>query len=75
MAAHPDERPRCRLYLITPSTLPDLKAFARTLGDALGAGDVACLQLRLKGADDAAVTLLVQMCDAPLRGRREARRR
>ena len=38
---------RCRLYLITPPTLePD--AFAETLKVTLEAGDVACLQLRLK---------------------------
>lgn len=39
--------PRCRLYLITPPAL-DPRAFAETLKAALGAGDVACLQLRLK---------------------------
>lgn len=41
----------CRLYLITPADLADdkLDAFAGALESALGAGDVACLQLRLKG--------------------------
>ncbi len=33
----------------------ELAAFAGALEAALGAGDVACLQLRLKGADDAAI--------------------
>ena len=42
---------RCRLYLITPSRF-DPKAFADTLRAALGAGDVACLQLRLKDVSD-----------------------
>lgn len=44
---------RCRLYLITPPVLPpDFEdAFAR----ALDGGDVACIQLRLKGVDDDAV--------------------
>lgn len=37
----------CRLYLITPPVL-DPRTFADTLKSALGAGDVACLQLRLK---------------------------
>jgi thiamine-phosphate pyrophosphorylase len=37
----------CRLYLITPPKLA-LKPFAETLKGALDAGDVACLQLRLK---------------------------
>ena len=39
---------RCRLYLITPPVLPP--RFADTLAQALDAGDVACLQLRLKDA-------------------------
>lgn len=40
--------PDCRLYLITPPALPT--GFADTLAAALDAGDVACLQLRLKDA-------------------------
>jgi thiamine-phosphate pyrophosphorylase len=42
----------CRLYLITPPDLGDLTQFAGSLDAALGAGDVACVQLRLKGARD-----------------------
>ena len=42
---------RCRLYLITPPKL-EAKAFAETLKHALGAGDVASLQLRLKDVSD-----------------------
>ena len=44
----------CRLYLITP---PKLKpaAFVDVLARALDAGDVASVQLRLKGTDDDAV--------------------
>ncbi len=38
----------CRLYLITPPAIGDLAGFVETLKSALGAGDVACLQLRLK---------------------------
>jgi len=38
-----------RLYLITPSKL-EPRGFAEELKRALGAGDVACLQLRLKDA-------------------------
>ncbi|PJK28877.1 thiamine phosphate synthase [Minwuia thermotolerans] len=41
----------CRLYLITPPAI-DLGAFAEDLVAALDGGDVACLQLRLKGAGD-----------------------
>jgi thiamine-phosphate pyrophosphorylase len=48
-------RPPCRLYLITPPVIPDLDAFAAALDAALGAGEVAALQIRLKGASDAVV--------------------
>jgi thiamine-phosphate pyrophosphorylase len=41
----------CRLYLITPQRL-DPATFADTLAEALDAGDVACVQLRLKDVDD-----------------------
>lgn len=46
--------PRTRLYLITPPEI-DPAAFSRELDAALAAGDVACVQLRLKGASDDAV--------------------
>ncbi len=46
-----DDGDRCRLYLITPPTL-DVAAFRDILAEALDAGDVACLQLRLKDASD-----------------------
>jgi thiamine-phosphate pyrophosphorylase len=42
---------RCRLYLVTPPRL-EPGAFAETLKHALYAGDVACLQLRLKDVPD-----------------------
>lgn len=45
------ETDRCRLYLITPPRLDPLK-FRDTLASALDAGDVACVQLRLKDIDD-----------------------
>ena len=38
----------CRLYLITPPVITDLDGFAEQLKSALGGGDIACLQLRLK---------------------------
>lgn len=43
-------RPPTRLYLITPPQI-DLDIFAPMLEATLAAGDVACLQLRLKTAD------------------------
>ncbi|MBV9785650.1 MAG: thiamine phosphate synthase [Acidisphaera sp.] len=45
---------RCRLYLITPAALDPL-TFAGLLAEALDAGDVAAVQLRLKDVDDDAV--------------------
>ncbi len=47
--------PDCRLYLITPPALPDPAAFAEALARALDGGDVAALQIRLKGAAEEAV--------------------
>lgn len=45
---------RCRLYLITPSVL-EPEEFAPALEAAMTAGDVASVQLRLKGIGDDAV--------------------
>jgi thiamine-phosphate pyrophosphorylase len=50
----------CRLYLITPPALTDLDAFGRDLAKALGGGDVAALQIRLKDVSDAAIAQAVQ---------------
>ncbi len=47
-----DERPPTQLYLITPPRLDDLSGFADRLAEALDAGPVACLQIRLKDVDD-----------------------
>lgn len=44
----------CRLYLVTPPALEPV-AFRDTLAAALDAGDVACVQLRLKDIDDDAL--------------------
>jgi thiamine-phosphate pyrophosphorylase len=41
----------CRLYLITPERI-ELATFRDSLAAALDAGDVACVQLRLKGLSD-----------------------
>jgi len=42
----------CELYLITPPQIDDLEAFSVLLNEVLATGTVACLQLRLKGAND-----------------------
>jgi thiamine-phosphate pyrophosphorylase len=48
--------PDCRLYLITPPSMPDPAGFAAgELSRALDAGDVAALQIRLKDLLDDAV--------------------
>jgi thiamine-phosphate pyrophosphorylase len=52
--------PPCRLYLITPSALPDLEAFGQTLAEALEGGDVAALQIRLKDVADTEISRAVQ---------------
>ena len=60
-------RDPCRLYLITPPEI-ELESFAPRLEAALDAGDVACLQLRLKEADDDTVRRvgerLLPICEA-----------
>ena len=42
---------RCRLYLITPPEIADIAAFSKLLEEALDAGDVASLQIRLKSRE------------------------
>lgn len=58
----------CRLYLITPAAIDDLAAFGATLSQALDAGDVAALQVRLKDAPHevvaAAIDVLTPICHA-----------
>ena len=41
----------CRLYLITPPHI-ELPTYSNSLKEALDGGDVACLQIRLKQAED-----------------------
>jgi thiamine-phosphate pyrophosphorylase len=50
----------CRLYLITPPALPDPAAFAARLEEALAAGDVGAVQLRLKDVPDDAIAAAVR---------------
>jgi thiamine-phosphate pyrophosphorylase len=65
---------RCRLYLVTPPTVPDIGAFARDLDAATDAGDIACLQLRLKdhagvAAPDAHIRALADRIVRPAQDR------
>lgn len=57
----------CRLYLVTPPAF-DPDRFAVTLDETLAAGDVACLQLRLKQPDDMPVAdgVILQAAEALL---------
>jgi thiamine-phosphate pyrophosphorylase len=59
-----DATQSCRLYLITPPVLPE--GFEKKLDEALAAGDVACVQLRLKDVSDdviqKAVKALMPVC-------------
>lgn len=61
-------RPPCQLYLITPPAIADLEAFAGLLEQALSAGPVAALQIRLKDISDeqikAAVARLAPIAQA-----------
>jgi len=51
----PDAEDRCLLYLITPEQIDDVSAFSGVLEQVLAGGDVACVQLRLKGVSDEVV--------------------
>ena len=51
----------CRLYLITPPRIDDLAAFGRDLAQALDAGDVAALQVRLKDVSDEVIAAAVNV--------------
>ncbi len=59
-APQKDEPASCRLYLVTPPVL-EPAAFAVQLAEALDAGDVACVQLRLKDVDDDAIRRAVDV--------------
>ena len=60
-----EEKHSCRLYLISPPQI-DLPRFTDQLKSAFSGGDVASLQLRLKGASDAeilkAAEVLLPIC-------------
>ena len=51
----------CRLYLITPPRIDDLATFGRDLAQALDAGEVAALQVRLKDVPDEVIAAAVEV--------------
>ena len=57
----------CRLYLISPPKL-EPTSFAEVLRRALGAGDVASLQLRLKDVDAAQMSMVQIAKDLAAKG-------
>jgi len=59
----------CRLYLITPPAIDDLVGFGHALEQALDAGDVGALQLRLKQASDREIAVAAAQMRSLLRGR------
>lgn len=73
MADNSLSRPRCHLYLVTPPRLVagglDAAAFLPMLTAAIEAGDVACLQLRLKDLDDDTVLRTADRLRGPVQDR------
>ena len=59
----------CRLYLITPPQIDDLRAFGHLVAQTLDAGDVAALQIRLKGAPDEVIAAAVDALSPIVRSR------
>lgn len=60
---------RCRLYLITPPKIEAPHEWVEVLEQALDAGDVACLQIRLKDLDDDALAHVVNILRPPAQRR------
>ena len=60
-SSEPMAPPLCRLYLITPPRLDDLAAFGHVLAEALDAGDVAALQIRLKDQPEEVIAAAVDV--------------
>ena len=58
----------CRLYLITPSALEPV-AFSRVLAEALDAGDVAAVQLRLKDISEQELKRAIEVLRPVVQGR------
>jgi thiamine-phosphate pyrophosphorylase len=60
---------RCRLYLITPPAIPDPFRWVETWERALDGGDIACVQIRLKGLDDDALARTIDLLRPPAQRR------
>ncbi len=62
-------RQSSRLYLITPPVIESPLQWVETLNAALDGGDVACLQIRLKGLDDDALARVIDVLRPPAQRR------
>ena len=64
----------CRLYLITPPSIESPAAFVEQFKSALDGGDIASIQVRLKGADGAAAPHddVLRLCEALTPAARDA---
>ena len=60
---------RCRLYLITPPVIDDLFQWVKTWEQALDGGDIACVQIRLKGLDDDSLARAIDVLRPPAQRR------
>ncbi|MDO8608633.1 MAG: thiamine phosphate synthase [Phaeospirillum sp.] len=58
-----------RLYLVTPPLIEAPFKWVETLAATLDGGDVACLQIRLKGLDDDALARIVDILRPPAQQR------
>ncbi len=63
------KRDRCRLYLITPPQIDDPYQWVSTWSAALDGGDVAAVQIRLKGLDDDALARVIDVLRPPAQQR------
>jgi len=59
----------CRLYLITPPAIPDPFAWVKTWEKTLDGGDIACVQIRLKGLDDETLARAIDVLRPPAQRR------
>lgn len=62
-------RDPCRLYLITPPTIPDPYRWLPEWEQVLDAGDIACVQIRLKDVDDETIARTVAVLRPPAQRR------
>ena len=60
---------KCSLYLITPPRIDNPFEWVKTWEATLDAGEIACVQIRVKGLDDDAVARIVDVLRPPAQQR------